>query len=73
VVQAPFPGAAVIIGGLPSNMNLCEVRPPYGSLETNLHTEAAVDIARCCDLLFMGTTGAKREDAQAGFEAANQV
>lgn len=76
VVQTHVPGAAMIIGGLPSMMDLRTARPAYGSPEASLHTAAAVDIARYLGLPFMGTAGAsdaKQVDAQAGVEAAVQV
>lgn len=76
VVQTHIPGAPMMIGGLPSMMDLRTARPAYGSPEASLHTAAAVDLARYLGLPFMGTAGAsdaKLVDAQAGAEAAVQV
>ncbi len=75
-VQLVQPGAAMVIGGLPSMMDLRTGRPAYGSPEASLHSAAAADIARYLGLPFMGTAGAsdsKVVDAQAGVEAALQV
>jgi trimethylamine--corrinoid protein Co-methyltransferase len=66
----------MVIGGVPSVMDLRTARPAYGSPEMSLHSAAAVDIARYLGIPFMGTAGAtesKSIDAQAGVEAAIQV
>ena len=76
VVQLVQPGASMVIGGLPSMMDLRTARPAYGSPEASLHTAAAADLARYLKLPFMGTAAAsesKAVDAQAGAEAALQV
>jgi trimethylamine---corrinoid protein Co-methyltransferase len=76
VVQLTHPGAAMVIGGLPSMMDMHTGRPAYGSPEASLHSAASADLARYLHLPFMGTAGAsesKTIDAQAGTEAAFQV
>jgi trimethylamine---corrinoid protein Co-methyltransferase len=76
IVQLKKRGAPVVIGGVPSVMDLRTARPAYGSPEMSLHSAAAVDIARFLKIPFMGTAGATESkiiDAQAGAEAAVQV
>lgn len=76
IVQLKKRGAPMVIGGVPSMMDLRTARPAYGSPEMSLHSAAAVDIARFLGIPFMGTAGAsesKSIDAQAGAEAAVQV
>jgi trimethylamine--corrinoid protein Co-methyltransferase len=76
VVQLKHPGAAMVIGGLPSMMDMHTGRPAYGSPEASLHSAASADLARYLKLPFMGTAGAsesKTIDAQAGTEAAFEV
>jgi trimethylamine--corrinoid protein Co-methyltransferase len=76
IVQLTKRGTPMIIGGVPSMMDLRTARPAYGSPEMSLHSAAAVDVARHLGLPFMGTAGAsesKSVDAQAGAEAAVQV
>lgn len=66
----------MVIGGVPSMMDLRTARPAYGSPEMSLHSAAAVDISRYLGIPFMGTAGASESkviDAQAGAEAAIQV
>lgn len=76
VVQLKRSGAPMVIGGVPSMMDLRTGRPAYGSPEMSLHSAAAVDLARYLNIPFMGTAGAtesKLLDSQAGVEAALQV
>ena len=76
IVQLTKRGTPMVIGGVPSMMDLRTARPAYGSPEMSLHSAAAVDVARHLGLPFMGTAGAsesKSVDAQAGAEAAVQV
>ncbi|MEI7845274.1 MAG: trimethylamine methyltransferase family protein [Chloroflexota bacterium] len=76
IVQLTKRGTPMVIGGVPSMMDLRTARPAYGSPEMSLHSAAAVDVARYLGLPFMGTAGAsesKSVDAQAGAEAAVQV
>ncbi len=76
IVQLKKRGAPMVVGGVPSVMDLRTARPAYGSPEMSLHSAAAVDIARYLGLPFMGTAGAsesKMVDAQAGAEGAVQV
>jgi trimethylamine--corrinoid protein Co-methyltransferase len=75
-VQLKKRGASMVIGGVPSMMDLRTARPAYGSPEMSLHSAAAVDIARYLGIPFMGTAGASESkfvDAQAGAESAIQV
>jgi trimethylamine--corrinoid protein Co-methyltransferase len=76
IVQLKKRGTAMVIGGVPSVMDLRTARPAYGSPEMSLHSAAAVDLARYLGIPFMGTAGASESkgiDAQAGVEAAVQV
>jgi trimethylamine--corrinoid protein Co-methyltransferase len=76
VVQQKKRGAPMVIGGVPSMMDLRSARPAYGSPEMSLHSAAAADLARWLGIPFMGTAGAsesKSLDAQAGVEGAIQV
>jgi trimethylamine--corrinoid protein Co-methyltransferase len=76
IVQLKRRGAPMVIGGLPSVMDLRTARPAYGSPETSLHCAAAAELAHYVGLPFMGTAGAtesKGVDAQAAAEAALQV
>lgn len=76
IVQLKRRGAAMVIGGQPSAMDLRTARPAYGSPEMNLNTAAAADLARYLGIPFMGTAGASESkllDAQAGIEIATQV
>ncbi len=76
IVQLKHPGAAMVIGGLPSMMDMRTGRPAYGSPEASLHSAACADLARYLHLPFMGTAGAsesKSIGAQAGAEAAFEV
>ena len=76
IVQLKKRGAPMVIGGVPSMMDLRTARPAYGSPEMSLHSAAAVDISRYLGIPFMGTAGASESkviDAQAGAEAAIQV
>lgn len=76
IVQLTKRGAPMVIGGVPSMMDLRTARPAYGSPEMSLHSAAAVDLARYLGIPFMGTAGASESkgiDAQAGAEAAIQV
>lgn len=76
IVQLKRRGAPMVIGGLPSAMDLRTARPAYGSPEASLHTAAAADLAHYLGLPFMGTAGASEAkvlDAQAAAEAAIQI
>jgi trimethylamine--corrinoid protein Co-methyltransferase len=76
ILQLKRRGAPIMIGGLPSAMDLRTARPAYGSPEMNLHTAAAADLARYLGLPFMGTAGASESkliDAQAGVEISIQI
>jgi trimethylamine--corrinoid protein Co-methyltransferase len=76
IVQLKRRGAPMIIGGLPSAMDLRTARPAYSSPESMLHTAAAVDMARYLDIPFMGTAGASESkllDSQAGIEISLQL
>jgi trimethylamine---corrinoid protein Co-methyltransferase len=76
IVQLKHPGSAIVIGGVPSAMDLRTVRPAYGSPEMSLHVAAAAEMARYLNLPFMGTGGAtesKLVDAQAGVEISMQL
>ncbi|MBN1535426.1 MAG: trimethylamine methyltransferase family protein [Anaerolineales bacterium] len=76
LVQSANSGAPMVIGGVPSMVDLRSGRPAYGSPEMSLHSAAAVDVARYLRIPFMGTAGASESkliNAQAGIEAAIQV
>ncbi len=76
MVQLKKPGAPMVLGGVPSMMDVRSGRPAYGSPEMSLHSAAAVDVARFLKVPFMGTAGAsesKAVDLQAGIEASIQV
>ena len=76
VVQLAQRGAAMMVGGVPSAMDLRNARPSYGSPESILNTAAASDLARYLGIPFMGTAGASESkllDAQAGVEIALQI
>lgn len=76
IVQLARRGAPVVIGGVPSAMDLRTARPAYGSPEMSLHVAAAAELAHYLELPFMGTAGAsesKRLDAQAASEASIQI
>jgi len=76
VVQLAKPGTAMMIGAVPSAMDLRTARPAYGSPEGVLHTAAASDLARYLGIPFMGTAGASESkllDAQAGIEITLQI
>lgn len=76
VVQLAHRGAAMMIGGVPSAMDLRNARPAYGSPEMSLHVAAAADLTRYLGIPFMGTAGAsesKQLDPQAALEAAVEI
>jgi trimethylamine---corrinoid protein Co-methyltransferase len=76
ILQLAHPGAPIVIGGVPSAMDLRTVRPSYGSPEMSLHVGAAAELARFLNIPFMGTAGAtesKLLDAQAGAEISIQL
>lgn len=76
VVQLKQRGAPVLIGAVPSAMDLRTARPSYGSPEMSLHTAAAAELAHFLGIPFMGTAGASESkllDLQAGIEASLQV
>lgn len=76
MVQLKRPGTPVVIGSVPSAMDLRTARPAYGSPELSLYSAAAVDVARYLGLPFMGTAGASESkllDSQAAVEISLQV
>ena len=76
IVQLKKRGAPIVVGGVPSAMDLRTARPAYGSPEMSLNSAAAVDITRYLGLPFMGTGGASESkvlDSQAGIESAVQI
>jgi trimethylamine--corrinoid protein Co-methyltransferase len=76
IVQLKKRGAPIVVGGVPSAMDLRTARPAYGSPEMSLNSAAAVDIARYLGLPFMGTAGASESkilDSQAALESAIQI
>jgi trimethylamine--corrinoid protein Co-methyltransferase len=76
IVQLHKPGAPMVVGGVPSAMDLRTARPAYGSPEMSLHAAAAAELAHHLGLPFMATAGAsesKRLDSQAATEASIQV
>jgi trimethylamine--corrinoid protein Co-methyltransferase len=76
IVQLKRHGAPMLIGAIPSAMDLRTARPAYGSPEMCLHTAAAVDLAHYLGIPFMGTAGASESkllDSQAAIEASLQV
>ncbi|MEW5867818.1 MAG: trimethylamine methyltransferase family protein [Chloroflexota bacterium] len=76
IVQLKRRGAPVVIGGVPSAMDLRTARPAYGSPEMSLHAAAAADLSRYLGVPFMGTAGASESkllDAQAAAESAVQI
>lgn len=76
IVQLKRRGTPMVIGGLPSVMDLRTARPAYGSPEASLHTAAAAELARYLGVPFMGTAGAseaKALDAQAAAEITLQI
>jgi len=76
IIQLKRRGAPMVIGGLPTPMDLRTARPSYGAPETDLYVAAAAELARYLGVPFMGTAGAsesKQLDAQAGVEIALQI
>jgi trimethylamine--corrinoid protein Co-methyltransferase len=76
IVQLAQRGAPMMIGSVPSAMDLRNARPAYGSPEMSLHAAAAADIGRYLGVPFMGTAGtseSKLLDAQAAVEATLQI
>jgi len=76
IVQLKRPGTPMIIGGIPSVMDLRTARPSYGSPEMLLHTSAATELTRFLGVPFMGTAGASESkvmDSQAAIEASLQI
>ncbi len=76
IVQLKKRGAPIVVGGVPSAMDLRTARPAYGSPEMSLNSAAAVDISRYLGLPFMGTAGASESkvlDSQAAIESAIQI
>jgi trimethylamine--corrinoid protein Co-methyltransferase len=76
IVQLKRRGAPIVIGGIPSAMDLRTSRPAYGSPEMMLHTAAAADLARYLGVPFMGTAGASESkliDSQAAIEISLQI
>jgi trimethylamine--corrinoid protein Co-methyltransferase len=76
IVQLKKRGAPMVIGGLPSAMDLRTSRPAYSSPEMMLHVAAAADLAHYLGLPFMGTAGAsesKLVDSQAALEISMQI
>jgi trimethylamine--corrinoid protein Co-methyltransferase len=76
IVQLARKGAPIMIGGVPSAMDLRNARPAYGSPEMSLYVAAAADLSRYLGVPFMGTAGAsesKQLDAQAAIEASIEI
>jgi trimethylamine--corrinoid protein Co-methyltransferase len=76
IVQLKRRGAPVVIGGVPSAIDLRTARPAYGSPEMSLHSAAACELARYLGVPFMGTAGASESkllDSQAAIELTGQV
>jgi trimethylamine--corrinoid protein Co-methyltransferase len=76
IVQLKRRGNPIVIGGLPSAMDLRTARPSYGSPEMSLHVAAAAELAHFLGVPFMGTAGAsesKRVDSQAALEISLQI
>jgi trimethylamine--corrinoid protein Co-methyltransferase len=76
IVQLKRCGAPVVLGGLPSPMDLRTARPAYGSPEMSLHSAAAAELAHFLGLPFMSTAGAsdsKVLDSQAALETSLQI
>jgi len=76
IIQLKRRGAWVILGGVPSVMDLLTARFAYGSPEMSLYSAAMADIHRALGVPFMGTAGASESkvlDAQAAIECTFQV
>lgn len=76
IVELKRPGAPVVLGGVPSAMDLRTARPAYGSPEMSLYTAGAAQVTSYLGLPFMGTAGASESkllDGQAAGEVALQV
>lgn len=76
IIQLKRTGAPMVIGGIPSAMDLRTARPAYGSPEMILHVAAATDLARYLGIPFMGTAGASESkllDSQAAIEVSLQI
>jgi trimethylamine--corrinoid protein Co-methyltransferase len=76
IIQLKKRGAPVVIGSVPTAMDLRTARPSYGSPEMSLYSAAACDISRYLGIPFMGTAGAsdsKLLDSQAAIETTIQV
>ena len=71
IAQALTPGARVLYGAVPINMDLRNMEITMGSVEMGMMNAAAVQMARLYNLPIYasgGVTEAKRPDIQAGFE-----
>jgi trimethylamine--corrinoid protein Co-methyltransferase len=76
IVQLKYPGAPMLIGGIPAAMDLRNARPAYGSPEMSLYSAAAAELAQYLGIPFMGTGGvseSKLVDSQAAIEASLQI
>jgi trimethylamine--corrinoid protein Co-methyltransferase len=71
ITQIFAPGAKVLYGAVPTNMDLRTMEFTMGSVEMGIMNAAAVQLAKLYDLPIYasgGVTEAKRPDIQAGFE-----
>jgi len=71
IAQIFSPGAKILYGAVPTNMDLRTMELTMGSVEMGIMNAAAVQLAKCCNLPIYasgGLTEAKRPDIQAGFE-----
>jgi trimethylamine--corrinoid protein Co-methyltransferase len=71
ITQVFAPGAKVLYGAVPTNMDLRTMEFTMGSVEMGIMNAAAVQLAKLYDLPIYasgGVTEAKRPDIQAGFE-----
>jgi trimethylamine--corrinoid protein Co-methyltransferase len=76
IFQLKQPGLPVVLGGIPSPMDLRNARVAYGAPETSLYIAAASDLGRYLGVPFMGTAGASESkllDAQSALEYALQI
>jgi trimethylamine--corrinoid protein Co-methyltransferase len=76
ILQLKKRGAPVVIGGVPTTMDLRSARPAYGSPEMSLYSAALCEIFKYLNLSFIGTAGAsdsKLTDIQAAIESTTQI
>lgn len=71
IAQVLAPGARVLYGAVPTNMDMRTMEFTMGSVEMGMMNAAAVQLAGSCHIPIYATGGvteAKRPDIQAGFE-----